>query len=259
MRDMKVVADEIPFAPGFRFRVSGKMSLGLFPSLFTLQVWNLREQDYLRLFRTKELVVHCRNFCTAWGNVTDVYRQTTPDGTVTTAAFSRGLNLWEAQVSLTVEPGVSASETVRRLLAASGTGISLLSFPGRNPVFSRGQAFCGRAADCVNEVLSAASARGILVPAGLRVIPENPMPSPLYLTEKDLADAPSFAMGGKRMILSMTTADYPPGEELRLTYQGTTITGLILERLTEADTEAGPWSTQLLVEVRTQEQAAGRP
>jgi hypothetical protein len=41
-------------------------------------------------------------------------------------AIAPGLKLWEAPVSLDVEAGVTVSETVQRLLDASGTGIQLL-------------------------------------------------------------------------------------------------------------------------------------
>ena len=177
------------------------------------------------------------------------FRKTVPEGTVTAVAFSPGLSLWEAMVSLSLPSGVSVSETVRRLLEASGTGIQLLSFPGNDPVFSRGQAFLGRAAECILSALSMASAGAYLVPAGLCVIPAEPLPATLHLSEKDLTDRPAFADGGRKMILSTTVTGFQPGEEMNLETDGKTYAGLILERLVEADTRMGPWNTQLLVEV----------
>ncbi len=138
---------------------------------------------------------------------------------------------------------------MRRLLEASGTGIRLLSFPGEDPVFSRGQAFFGRAAECITEALSAAHARGYLVPAGLCVIPAEPLPATLHLSEKDLTDRLAFADGGRKMILSTTVTGFQPGEEMTLETDGKAFSGLILERMTEADTAMGSWVTQLLVEV----------
>ena len=249
MRELKVMADGALFAPGCRFHLSGKITIGLFPSLFTLEAWNLKESDYLQLSRTKVLAVYREDSCLAYGAVSDVFRRTVPEGTVTTAAFSLGLDLWEAQVFISVEAGVSVPETVQRILDASGTGISLLSFPGVSRFFSRGQAFLGRAADCVTEALSAASARGFLVPAGLKILPEDPLPVTLHLTEKDLTDAPMYALGGKRLILSTTVTGFQLGDEMTLDYRGTIISGLILERMVDADTAAGPWNTQLLAEV----------
>ena len=249
MRELTVLADGSPFASGYRFRLSGTVSVGLFPSLFTLQAWNLTEKDYNKLAVSKELSVLRGDSCLAFGTVSDVFRRTVPEGRITVAAFSQGLDLWQATVSLSVEAGASVSETVRRLLEVSGTGIQLLSFPGEDPVLPRGQAYCGRAADCIADALTAVGARAFLVPAGLKIIPKDPLPATLHLTEKDLTDEPAFALGGKRMILSTTVTGFQPGEELTVSYNGGSAAGLILERLVEADTSAGPWITQLLVEV----------
>jgi len=250
MRELLVFTDGARFASGCRFHLAGKTDIGLFPSLFTLQAWNLREKDYLLLASAKTLEVRRGDSCLASGKVTDVFRRTVPEGTVTTAAFSPGLELWEAPVSLAVEAGASVSDTVRGILAASGTGVPLMAFPGEDPVFSRGQAYCGRTADCLTEALSAAGARGVLVPAGLCVVPAIPLQAALQLTEQDLQDAPMFAAGGKKMILSTKVTGFRPGETMTLEWKGNTYEGLILERMTDADTTMGSWRTQLLVASR---------
>ena len=88
-----------------------------------------------------------------------------------------------------------------------------------------------------------------MVPAGLCIIPADPLPATLHLREKDLTDWPAFADGGRKMILSTTVTGFQPGEEMTLETDGRTYSGLILERMTEADTAIGPWNTQLMVEV----------
>ena len=202
-----------------------------------------------RLQNTKELSVMRENSCLAFGQVSDVFCRTVPEGTITTVAFSLGLDLWESRVSLSIPAGTPVSETVRRLLAASGTGIRLLSFPGEDPVCFRGQAFFGRAAECIVDAISAASARVYPVPAGLCVIPADPLPATLHLKEKDLTDQTAFVDGGRKMILSTMVTGFQPGEEMTLEAEGKAYSGLILERMTEADTVLGPWSTQLLIEL----------
>ncbi len=249
IRNLSVLADGTPFAEGCRYHLSGKTGIGLFPDLFLLRCRNLSEEDVFRLRNTKELSVLRGDSCLAFGKVSDVFRQTVPEGTLTTVAFSLGLDLWEARVSLSIPAGTSVSETVRLLLQASGTGISLLSFPGRDPEVSRGASFLGRAAECVETALSAAGARGYLVPAGLCVVPEELPEATLHLTEADLTDAPAPACGGRKLILSTTVTGFRPGEEMTVSYGGETWSGLILERMVEADTGAGPWSTQLLIEL----------
>ena len=246
-RNLTVLADGEPFAPGCRFRLSGKVSEGLFPSLFVLRAWNLPEADVLRLMNTKELAVRRGDSCLASGRVSDVFRRTVPEGTVVSAAFSLGLDLWEARVSLSFPAGITVSETVSQLLSASGTGIRLLSFPGEDPEFSRGQAFCGKAADCIAAALSAAGARGYLVPAGLCIVPAEPLEPTLHLSASDLTDAPMLADGGRKMILSTTVTGFQPGEEMTLELDGQTWSGLILQRMVDADTAVGEWKTQLLV------------
>ena len=249
MRQLKVFCDGKSFAIGTRFHLSGKVSIGLYPSLFLLDAWNLQEQDYLKLSNTKALAVYREDSCLAFGRVSDVFRRTAPEGTITSAAFSLGLDLWESQVSLSIEAGVSMSETVRRLLAASDTGISLLSLPGEDPVCPRPQAFLGRVADCIPAILSTASARAYLVPAGLCVIPADSLPATLHLTALDLTDRPAYADRGRKLILSTSVTGFQPGEELTLDYGGKIASGIILERMVDADTSSGPWSTQLLIEL----------
>ena len=122
-RKLTVRTDGTPFADGCRFHLSGKTGIGLFPSLFLLQCWNLSDADVFRLRNTKELSIYRDDSCLAFGKISDVYRETVPEGTITTVAFSLGLDLWEAQVSVTVPAETKVSETVRLLLEASGTGI----------------------------------------------------------------------------------------------------------------------------------------
>ena len=98
--------------------------------------------------------------------------------------------------------------------------------------------------------LSAAGARGVLVPSGLCVIPADPLPATLHLSEKDLTDTPMLADGGRKMILSTTVTGFQPGVEMTLEYEEIRYSGLILERMAEADTSAGPWRTQLLIKLR---------
>ena len=190
-RELAVLADGEPVTGFSHARLTGLDSIGLYPMPFTLRLWNLSDGQYAELSAAKEISVLHGGSVLAAGTVSDACRGTVREGTVTELVFSSGLRLWEAPVSLSVEAGVTVSETVRRILAASGTGIPLLSFPGKDPVRTRGQAFFGRAAECVREALSAAEARGCLAPSGLCVIPAGGLPVSMTLTEKDLTGAPS--------------------------------------------------------------------
>ena len=79
------------------------------------------------------------------------------------------------------------------------------------------------------------------------MIPSEPLPATLHLKDKDLTDRPSFADGGRKMILSTTVTGFQPGEEMTLEAEGKIYSGMFQERMVEADTAIGPWVTQLMV------------
>jgi len=258
-RTLTILADGEPVTGYARARLIGAERLGLYPSLFMLHLWNVAEEDYLALSRSREVTVMHEDVVLVSGMVSDAYRHlirpsgTFPSrgrlngGTETFVAIAPGLKLWEAPVSMDVEAGVTVSETVRRLLEASGAGIQLLSFPGEDPVTTRGQAFFGRAAECIEEALGKAGARCCLVPSGLCVIPAEGVPVSMVLTEEDLTDVPSFNCGGD-MVLRTGPAGWLLGKGVEVRYGGTVNRGLISERLLSLDTGDGPWRVELIVQ-----------
>ena len=247
-RSLVVLADG-ELVKGFRrASLAGRDALGLLPLPFVLRVWNLSDDGYYALFAAKQVSVLRDDAVLASGRVSSVYRRTVPQGTVTEIAFSPGLPLWEAQVSLSVEAGVTVSETVRRILEASGTGIPLLSFPGNDPVLSRPQAFFGRAAECVNETLSAAKARGYLTEAGLGIVPEGGLPDSLVLTGTDLLDEPVRV--GNLSILRTAPVGWPLWKQVSVTWKGQGLEGLVTERSVDADTMEGNWQSEMMMEIQ---------
>ncbi len=248
-RELKVLADGEPVTGFAHARLTGMDAIGLYPMPFTLWLWNLSESDYYLLSAAKEISVLHDDSVLAAGTMTDICRGTVPEGTVTEVVFSAGIRLWEAPVSLSVEAGVSVSATVKRLLAASGTGITLLSFPGDDPVRTRGQAFSGRAAECIETALSAAKARSCLTPAGLCVIPAAGLPVSMELSEADLIDAPS-PVGDFLLILRTKVTGWPLGKKVSVTWKGKTMEGLVMERSIDADNTEGKWQAELILEVK---------
>ena len=216
---------------------------------FTLQVWNLADSDYWLLAAAKELSVRHDDSVLAAGMISDLCRSTVPEGVVTEIVFSAGLRLWEAPVSLSVEAGVSVSDTVRWILAASGTDIQLLSYPGSDPIRTRGQAFSGRTAECIERALSAAHARCCLMPAGLCVIPASGLPVSMELTEADLLDDPVRV--GNWLLLRTKVTGWPLGKRVSISWKGQSAEGLVVERNVDADNMEGNWQCELLIEVKS--------
>ena len=216
---------------------------------FTLRLWNLADSDYHALCAAKNLSVHHDDSILAYGKISDVYLQIVPEGKITEVVFAAGLGLWETPVSLSVEAGVSVSGTVRQILSASGTGIPLLSFPGEDPVRSRGQAFYGRAAECIEEALMAAGARGYLTESGLCVVPAEGLPVSMDLSSADLLSDPVF-VGNRQMLLRTRITGWPLGKGIRVKWKDGSQEGLVLERSVEADNLEGKWESEMLIEKR---------
>jgi len=248
-RTLTILADGEPVTGYARARLIGTERLGLYPSLFMLHLWNVAEEDYLALSRCKEVTVIYEDAVLVSGTVSDAFRSRGKSGTEAHVAIAPGLKLWEAPVSQDIEAGVTVSETVRRLLEASETRIQLLSFPGEDPVTNRGQAFFGRAAECIEEALGKTGASCCLVPSGLCVIPKEGLPVSMVLTEEDLTDVPSFNCGGD-MILRTGPAGWTLGKGVEVRYGGMVNQGLISERMINLDTGDGPWRVELVVEIQ---------
>ena len=133
-RTLTILADDEHVTGYARARLLGTERLGLYPSLFMLHLWNVAEEDYLALSRSREVTVLHDDVVLVSGSVSDAFRSRGKSGTEAHVAIAPGLKLWEAPVSLSVEAGVTVSETVRQLLEASGTGIQLLSIEDRKSV-----------------------------------------------------------------------------------------------------------------------------
>ena len=246
-RNLSVYADDEP-VNGFRHAyLSGRDAVGLLPLPFLLRIWNPDESAYLLLCSAKDVAVMSDDSVLAFGKVSAVYRRTVPEGIACEIIFSPGLKLWDAQVSLSVEAGVSVSETVRRILAASGTGIPLLSWPGEDPVRSRGQAFFGRAAECVNEALSATGAKACLNRSGLCVLPAADAPVTLVLSEADLIDAPVTV--NNLIVLRTRVVGWPLGKKASIRWKGQSWEGVVTERAVEADNMDGDWQCELALKI----------
>ena len=253
-RSLSVMLDGEPFSFSGRMRLRGKDELSLFPALFTLELWNLPEEYFLRLFRAQQISVSRNDACLVSGTISDVFRHPAQEGVVTNVAISLGLDLWESAVSLTVPAGVSISDAVRRIMAASGTGISLLADLENDSRLIRPQSFFGRAAECIATVLSAVSSRAMLTPSGLMAVPLGGLHDAVRVSETDLTDAPVFTGKVRRgspslMILSATVSGWRPGQTAEVDYKDVHARGIITERSVDADTASGPWKSEMIVEV----------
>lgn len=245
-RTLSVLADGREISRGCRVCLRGAAGLSLYPALWTAGILNLSDSGRAALRIGKEIAVLREGAELARGVIQEVQRLPAGSGGAwTVVGFSLGLDLWEAEVSLSAEAGLTAEELIRRTLEASGTPWHLLNPLPPGPAFSRGWALSGRAAEAIETLLASAGARGCLTPSGLiAVSPSAPVQA--ELSEADLTDQPVLTRG--RLILSTLPIGWPVGRRARLTFRGRETTGLILRRSVDADTLSGPWNSQLLIE-----------
>lgn len=239
--------DDISFSG--RIRLTGEDELSMFPSLFTLNAWNLPEEAALRISRCRNISVSHGDACLVSGTVSDVYRRAVPEGILTTVSISLGLELWESIISLAVAAGKTVSESIGLILNASGTGVSLLTYSWDDPVLSRGHSYLGRASECIESVASVIHGRAMLTPSGVMIVPSGGLPEHYRIDKDDLIDIPSFVDSGRIMVLYATVAGWRPGQTVLVSYNDIQARGIIRNRSVNADTSTGPWSTEMIVEV----------
>ena len=257
VRLLKVFADGNEISGYSRVRLFGSERMdrviGLYPFLFTLRIWNLSEEGYLALSRCNTVTVKSEDAELVSGCFADSSRIVSFQGSIATICFSPSLSLWNAQVSVSIDAGATVRETVMQLLVASDTGIELLTTEGMDAVFARPQAFCGRAAECIDDALSMANARACMLPSGVCVVPALGVPVSLQLNDEDLVDAPEFPHSGL-MLLRTRAEGWTLGKSASVSWEGKEYTGLIRERSFDLDTGDGPWNTELLLELGCNEQ-----
>ena len=190
-RTLTVLVDGEEIAGLPHVRLTARYRQSLYPYPFFLRIWNASETVYHRLERAKTILVLHGETVLAAGNFVDVTREVVDEGSLITVTFALGFHFWNSWVSLSVEAGATAGNTVRQLLSAAGSDMQLLTEPGnltegtvllldrrpdtrtvplsgsRNAVFSRPQTFFGRLPEAIADVLSACGVRPYLVPAGI--------------------------------------------------------------------------------------------
>ena len=246
-RSLAMTLDGKGIGAGCRIRLQGREKLSLLPDFFRIRISNLSDASLERLRQGGKLAVACGDSVLASGDVMDVYRQTSADGTETEVVFSGNARFWEAMVSVSVASGLIASAIIRQILAASNTGVNLLSAPNPDPAFDHPMAFCGRAADGIITILDSIGDRGFLTFSGLNLVSATRKLTDLQLTETDLTDAPSFSM--THLVIPTRMTGWTLGRRLSLQSGKQHLSGLIIERAIDGDNYDGPWRCELIVEV----------
>ncbi len=249
-RDFILLADDREVGRGCRMRIRARSVPGLLPLPCMLDIRNLPAEDIKRIQAAKQLAVCCGRDVLIAGIPADMVHEA--GNPVTMVIFSPELPLWEVRVSLSLPAGIHASDAVRAILAASGTGIGLLSWTGDDPAFARGQAFCGRAGEAVVSVMESAGAKGVLMPAGLTLYREGiASGSTVALKKEDLVGPSGIIMtdmiGGTIRVLKVAPRALTPGMTITWPTDSGIQRGVLQEWDLDADTGDGSWGMECLI------------
>lgn len=179
---------------------------------------------------------------------------------ILSAAALPGYSVSSAAPSGSTAAASSGSSSAFYISASSNP--ILLSFRGKDVLYPRGQSFFCRAADAVSRVLRDCGSEAYLTDAGIAMVPSVSSSAPVTSAESldtasasvktvtigpdDLTDTPHEATGA--VILSVILSGWSVGLAASVSVPGFVLSGLIRERLIDADTASGPWKCELLVE-----------
>ena len=244
-RDLRLLADGVEIAQGCRMSLLSRSHLGLHPALRLLSIFQLSDASVALLSSAQHVEVYSGESLLSFGEIIDVYTRSLSGQRITSLTFSPGFSLWQASVSLSLRAGMKASDTFRALLAASGASVSLVSFGAEDVVFSRPQAFFGRAFQSLDGLAEACGGDAFLSSAGVCVVSRVPTAANAWevIPPQDLLAPPQPA--GDRLILTLPLRDWFPGSLLQVSFQGQTWQGRVLSSLLQADNASGPWKAEV--------------
>lgn len=246
-RDLHLFADGNEIAQGCRLCLTAEETLSLRPALQRLEILDLSDSSAALLSGARGLEIRNGDSILAFGTPSEILTRAVSGKHLTSAIFSSGLSLWESSVSLSLAAGLKVSDTIRKLLEASGCGVPLAAFAAEDAAFFRPQAFFGRTCDALELLARRVEADAFLSSAGVCVSGRDARDPALILPESALAAPP--VLSGSRLILTTTMLGWPLGSFVRAEWQGTAWTGRLVSRLIQADNRDGPWRSELELEV----------
>lgn len=229
-------------ARGSRLCLHGRADAELKPDLWYLDIYNVPEGWEIAFPVSATVSVKGEGgSLLAEGRILEGSYDFRSGDRVLTLCFSDCMPFWESTVSLSLPPGKTPEETAEALLEACSHPVVLGAFPPSDRVFSRGQSFHGRAADCLKDLARSEKAR-IFMHRHVLYILRGDGGAPARPAPEDLLDTPVRTSGATLVTTSMKgwpvgfSAVLPTGEK-----------GRIQSQVIHADNREGPWSSTLIL------------
>jgi len=246
-RDLRLFADGMEIAQGCRLTLTAGSALTLRPALHHLAVYDLSESSAALLSGVHRIEIRSGSSVIASGELSDELTRVSSGKRIIDLVFSPGLSLWQSSVSLSVPGGTRVSDTIRSLLSASASSLSLAAFAAEDRPMARPQTFFGRTCDALALLADTAEA-DIWVSSAGACVSGRSFDNPSYvLTDSDLLSAP--VLTGNRLLVTTAMMGWLIGSFARVEWQGSAWKGRIVSSLIQADNKDGPWKSELEFEI----------
>ena len=242
-RDLHVYADGLEVGRSCRIRLFLLENLSLLPHLYSLKIWDLSESAEACLCAAAALEVRSGSSILASGAVISACPRMESGQRVLSVSFSPGMALWQSAVSLSLNAGIRVSDTIRAILAASGTDVPLAAFLAEDRRISRPQAFFGRTCDALRTLADSVHAKVFPGASGLCVVDPSLQAPTLFFPEESMRGDVLFLPD--RFSLSTEIAGWPLGACVQFTWRKSTYRGLLSAHMLNLDNRDGSWLSQL--------------
>lgn len=221
-----------------RIRVQGRSNMTLLPDFFTVEVYNLSEEDRAQVMLAGNVtVIGLDRSVVCYGEVQDVYTKPAGANEITVISISDGQSLWEATTDASFGSGAYIKGIVESIL---GEG-HLACFMAENKRLVRGQTFSGKVADIVSFMAKSVDARAFVTHGAVLIVEKGRADNYLDIPEDEVVSDPAYATG--ICILKTVVKGYAVGTIV--TFRGRQYR--VVAQAFDADNDSGLWQTEVVL------------
>ena len=237
-RPLKVQADNRYIAADNRIRIKGRANMTMMPDFFTVEIYNLSDEDLSIVRDAKMLSVFGeKDSMMIYGEIEDIYFRSADANRIATICVSDGKTFWESTVEKTIASGASVETAIRNIVDSIAIG----SILAQDAFLMRGQTFSGRQADAVRMMAKTMNARAFVAHNTLHVVEKGKTEWQIDIDEDEVITDPQYAEGV--VALKTIVRGYPVG--IIAKYGG--VEYRIAAQSMDADNMRGNWDSELIL------------
>lgn len=237
-RPLTVFVDGKQIADGNRIRVQGRSNMTLLPDFFTIDLYNISDNDEYNL-KNGKMIWACGedNGMLCYGEIDDIYTHIEEGNEIISVGVSDGQTFWDTNVEKTIKAGVRLKETIVAVLKGAVIG----SYLAENPRLVRGQVFHGKLPYIVKNIASGVNARAFYSHGAVHVVTKGKALDTVKISDDEIISNPRIAKGIR--MYSVDVRGYPVGAMVKVesgTYR-------LVSQSIDADNFIGKWETVIIL------------